>query len=284
MLRAAALTLLILVSVVVTLPLVDSSARESGRSVSTRRHNRVGRRHSRAWWRRYRARMRRKRAALRRKRALQAMRGGNLNAVVNAAAAADGSHNGVVSPAKLAERNGELNKSRSAWNLQVPQGWSRRSGAASGEMRFLVSAQDGRPAGEAALSVVHLRPSLEAVTSARAQRKSLAGVPLTQLRRTVIDKMIQSNGWVVNDMQREIGGRNVYIVLAQTGMSSDGRTPQLSWVFYFTEVDGRIYNLATRSLLEFADRISSEAVQLVSSFQANSRATSAEMVSGKTTK
>jgi hypothetical protein len=211
------------------------------------------------------------------------MRGGNLNTVVKATAA-DGSHNGVVSPAKLSERNGELNKSRSAWNLQMPQGWSRRSGAVSGEMRFLVSAQDGRPAGEAALSVVGLRPSLEVVMSARMQRKSLAGIPLTQLRRTVIDKMIQSNGWVVNDMQREIGGRNVYIVLANTAMSSDGRTPQLSWVFYFTEVDGRIYSLATKSLLEFSDRIASEAAQLVSSFHANSRSTSAEMVSGKATK
>jgi hypothetical protein len=96
--------------------------------------------------------------------------------------------------------------------------------------------------------------------------------------------MIQSNGWVVNDMQREIGGRNVFIVIASTPMSSDGRTPQLSWVFYFTEVDGRIYSLATRSLLEFADRIANEAAQLVSSFHANSRATSAEMVSGKAMK
>lgn len=282
MLRAAALSLLILVSVVVTLPLVDSSARESGRSVSTRRHNRMGRRHSRAWWRRYRARMRRRRAALRRRRALQAMRRGNLNTVVNAVA--DGSHKGTISPVKLSERHGELNKSRSAWNLQMPSGWSRRSGAAQGEMRFLVSAQDGRPAGEAALSVVSLRPSLEVVMSARMQRKSLAGVPLAELRRTVIDKMFQSNGWVVNDLQREIGGRTVYIVLAQTATSSDGRTPQLSWVFYFTEVDGRIYSLATRSLVEFADRIANEAAQLVSSFHANSRATPTEIVSGKATK
>lgn len=277
MLRAAALTLLILVSVVVTLPLVDSSARDSGRSVSARRHNRMGRRHSRAWWRRYRARMRRKRAALKRKRVLQAMRGGNLNTVVNAAAA-DGSHKGAVSPARFSERSGELNKSRGAWNLAMPSGWSRRSGTAQGETRFLVAAQDGRPAGEASLSVVALRPSYEAVTSARMQRKSLAGVPLTELRRTVIDKMVQSNGWVVNDMQREIGGRNVYIVFAQTAMSNDGRTPQLSWVFYFTEVDGRIYSLATRSLLEFADRIANESAQLVTSFNATS---SAAMVSGK---
>ena len=282
MLRAAALFLIILVSVVVTLPLVDSSARESGRSVSTRRHNRIGRRHSRAWWRRYRARLRRKRAALRRKRALQAMRGGNLNTIANAVV--NGSHNSTVSPLKLSEKNVELNKFRSALNLQMPMGWSRRSGAAPGETRFLVSAQDGRPAGEAALSVVNLRPSYETVMSAARQRKSLAGVPLNELRRTVIDKMIQSNGWVVNDMLREIGGRNVYIVLAQTSTSGDGRTPQLSWVFYFTEVDGRIYSFATRALLEFADRIANEAAQMVASFHVNSKLTSAEMVPVKTPK
>lgn len=269
MLRAAALTLLILVSVFVTLPLVDSSARETNRSVSTPRHNRMGRRHSRAWWRRYRARMRRKRAALRRKRALQAMRARARNLNTAAKVEADGSHKGAISPVKLSQRQGELNKAGAAWNLQMPKNWTRRAASAQGEMKFLVSASDGRPAAEAALSVVNLRPSLEVVMSAKMQRKSLAGVPLTQLRRTVIDKMLQSNGWVVNDFQREVGGHPVYIVLAQTAPSTDGRTPQLSWVFYFTEVDGRIYSLATRSLLEHADGVANDGAQVISSFLAS---------------
>src|SRR5918997_4307681 len=83
MLRAAALSLLVLVSVVVMLPTGDSSAHHNGRSsVSRNRRSHMNRRHSRAWWRRYRARMRRKRAALRRKHALlRIRRGGNLNAV-----------------------------------------------------------------------------------------------------------------------------------------------------------------------------------------------------------
>src|SRR3954471_15140470 len=83
MLRAAALSLLILVSVAVMLPLVDSSAHNSGRpTVSRRSHMRH--RHSRAWWRRYHTRLRRQRAATRHKQADQAMRGQSLNAQAEA--------------------------------------------------------------------------------------------------------------------------------------------------------------------------------------------------------
>jgi hypothetical protein len=105
----------------------------------------------------------------------------------------------------------------------------------------------------------------------RANRRTLGGVPLAELRRTVIDKMVAANGWVVNDLQREIGGKPVFIVLAQTAASSDGRTPQLSWAFYFTEVDGRIYSLAASSLLEFSNRLADESAQFMTSLHANSR-------------
>jgi hypothetical protein len=81
--------------------------------------------------------------------------------------------------------------------------------------------------------------------------------------------MVSANGWVVNDLQREIGGRPVFIVLAQTSASSDGKTPQLSWAFYFTEIDGRIYSLAASSLLEFSNRLADESAQFMASFHAN---------------
>jgi hypothetical protein len=262
MLRAAALSLLVLVSVIVMLPMDDSSAHHSGRaSVSRRSH--MNRRHSRAWWRRYRVRMRRKRAALRRRQALlRARRAKNLNAVAE-------SHKSMPLPGKLSSVSTFKNPS-SGWNPALPQGWSRRA-AAGGEMKFIVNAQDGRSVGEARLAVVNARPPGEAVATARTQRKMLGGVSFVELRRTVIDKMIAANGWVVNDISREIGGRPVFIVLAQTAASSDGRTPKQSWVFYFTEVDGRIYSLATNSLLEFADRIADESAQLMASFHANTR-------------
>jgi hypothetical protein len=269
MLRAAALSLLILITVAATLPLVDTSAHNNGRSTASRRHH-MGRRHSRAWWRRYRARLRRQRVEQRRKQALQAVRGQSLNA------AAD-SHNNAVSPAKLSSPiidkpsvsgNGPQNP---ASTLSLPNGWSRRV-AANGESTFVVNASDGQYVGAATLSLVNAHASGETIMTARASRRTLGGVPLGELRRTVIDKMVTSNGWVVNDLQREIAGKPVFIVLAQTAASGDGHTPQLFWVFYFTEVEGRIYSLAASSLLEFSDRIVDESAQFISSIHVNSRA------------
>src|SRR3954471_17485419 len=90
MLRAAALSLLILVFVAVMLPLVDSSAHNSATPTMGRRSH-MRHRHSRAWWRRYRARLHRQRAAAtRHKQDDQARRDRNMNAP--SATAAD-SHN-----------------------------------------------------------------------------------------------------------------------------------------------------------------------------------------------
>jgi hypothetical protein len=271
MLRAAALSLLVLVSVIVMLPTGDSSAHNNGRS-SVSRRSRMNRRHSRAWWRRYRARLRRKRAALRRQQALLRTREGkSLNAM------ADSHKSATALPGKLSTVSSFKNPSTSSgWNPALPNGWSRRVAAAGGEMKFVVNGQDGRYVGEARFSLLDARAPGEAFVTTRTQRKMLGGVPFAELRRTVIDKMIAANGWVVNDFSREIGGRPVFIVLAQTAASSDGRTPQQSWVFYFTEMDGRIYSLAANSLLEFANRIADESAQLMASFHANSRSIPAE--------
>jgi hypothetical protein len=272
MLRAAALSLLVLVSVIVMLPMDDSSAHHSGRS-SVSRRSRMNRRHSRAWWRRYRARMRRRQAALRRKQALLRAQSGekkSLNAMAD-------SHKNTSVEAKLSTVSSFKNPGTSSvWNTALPNGWSRRTAGAGGEMKFVVNAQDGRAVGEARFSVVNQSASGETVMTARTKHKMLGGVPLSELRRTVIDKMIAANGWVVNDITREIGGRPVFIVLAQTSASSDGRSPQQSWVFCFTEVDGRIYSLAANSLLEFANRLADELAQLMASFHANSRPVPAE--------
>ena len=263
MLRAAALSLLILVSLAVTLPLVDSSAHNSGRPTIGRRH-RMKYRHSRAWWRRYRARLRRQREAQRRRQALRRTeRGKSLNAMSD-------SHKSVASSDKLPVVTNFKN-AVVAPSLALPSGWTRLA-SSNGDMKFVFSGQDGRYAGAATLAVVNARASGDISMTARGQRKMLAGVPVTDLRRTVIDKMIVANGWVVNDIMREIEGKPVFIVLAQTAASNDGRTPQQSWVFFFTEVEGRIYSLTANASSEFSDRIVNEAAQLMASFQANSRA------------
>jgi hypothetical protein len=83
--------------------------------------------------------------------------------------------------------------------------------------------------------------------------------------------MLVSNGWVVNDYEREIGGRRAFVVVAQTAASSDGREPQQSWVFYFTELDGRIYSFAAHAPLEFADRVLAESEQVMASLRLRTR-------------
>jgi hypothetical protein len=266
MLRAAALTLLILVSVAVMLPLVDSSAHNSATPTASRRSH-MRHRHSRAWWRRYRARLRRQRAATaKNKQATQTARGRNMN---SAPSEADSHNSNHVVLANLPATTSSL-KSPAASALSLPNGWVKR--VVGGETKFVLNAPNGQYIGGATFSLVNAHAPGETMMTARGNRKMLGGVPLAELRRTVIDKMVTEGGWVVNDMSREIGGHPVYIVMAQTAASSDGRTPQLSWVFYFTEVEGRIYSLAANSLQEFSDRIGDESAQLISTFLANNRA------------
>ena len=68
MLRAAVLSLIVLVSVATVIPVLDSAA-HGNRTYASKRYKR----HSRAWWRRYRARMR-KRRAMARQRAIAAQK------------------------------------------------------------------------------------------------------------------------------------------------------------------------------------------------------------------
>ena len=158
--------------------------------------------------------------------------------------------------------------------LSLPQGWVKR--VVGGETKFVLNAPNGQYIGGATFSLVNAHAPGETIMTARGNRKMLGGVPLTELRRTVIDKMVAGGGWVVNDMAREIDGHPVFIVTAQTAASSDGRTPQLSWVFYFTGVEGRIYSLAVNSLQEFSDRIADDSAQLIATFLANSHSLSVE--------
>jgi len=80
--------------------------------------------------------------------------------------------------------------------------------------------------------------------------------------------MIQENGWVVNDYQKQIGGRDVYVVVAQS-QSKNGKVQ--SRMFYFTEVDGRIYNVATNSPVEEAERLAEESEKVINSLQSRIR-------------
>jgi hypothetical protein len=91
----------------------------------------------------------------------------------------------------------------------------------------------------------------------------LGGVSFAELRRIVIDKMIAAGGWVTNDYQREVGGRQVFVVTAQT--PADGRSPEKALNYYFTEVNGRIYSLTTEASLQSAERVAAEVERLIAS-------------------
>ena len=111
--------------------------------------------------------------------------------------------------------------------------------------------------GELSISVVALSRPNPAFLTPREEARLLAGVAVGDLRRIVIDKMINAGGWVTNDYVREISGGRVFVVTART--PKYGQTPEKAWTFYFTESGGRIYSLTTDSPVEHTERMSREA-------------------------
>jgi hypothetical protein len=141
--------------------------------------------------------------------------------------------------------------------------------AKNGEMKFRTETSPGGLAGQASLGVVAMSRPNPIYMPAREERRLLAGVAIADLRRLVIDKMISDGGWVTNDYFRDVAGQRVFIVSAQT--PGDGRSPDKSWNFYFTEVNGRIYRLTTNTPQEFSDRMAAEAESFIASFHAVSK-------------
>jgi len=238
MLRTVTLSLLMLVSVVVMLPFASSTA-HGIRQTSAAHQQRRYRRHSRAWWRRHRARMRLRRAAA------QAHRKAPLASVFPKAT------NGDASMAVL---------------TKLP-GWNTPTVANNGEVRFQTENRAIAPS-QATLSVVaRSRPNPAYVTH-REQSRMLSGVAFSDLRRIVIEKMINAGGWVINDYERQVNGARVFVVIAQT--PSDGRSPEKSWNFYFAEVDGNIYSLTLNTPLQFSGSLAAEGQKFLASLRTKS--------------
>ena len=116
---------------------------------------------------------------------------------------------------------------------------------------------------QSTLSVVALSRPASAFLTMKEQRQILGGVSFSEMRRIVIDKMINAGGWVTNDYLREVSGRRVFIVTAHT--PAEGRSPEKNWNFYFTEVNGRIYNLTTEATMESSERVAAEAERFIAS-------------------
>lgn len=149
----------------------------------------------------------------------------------------------------------------------APQTW-KNQGVSQGELQFRVTNNNGTPIGAASISVVG--PAVEDAPLFNNRVKTVGGVATTALRRTVIDQMIKENGWVVNDYQKEIGGRKVYVVVAQ----SPGTNNQVeNRMFYFTEVEGRIYSVATKAPENATERLEEESEKVINSLQRQTPAT-----------
>ena len=302
MLRTIAIALILVLSVGVMLPYSNSAhgVRQSVQ-VSKKRHYRY---RSRAWWRRYRARLRQKREAAAalaaHRKAMLALPGnipvGDLSAVGGpsvpvlpesspgvstlpappAYAAAKAQPITVTATAEPIALSTESQPATVTPNVQaahaVANGQTRPR--VVGNLNAAVKSPAAKLPGQMSLSVVALSRPNPVFLTAREQKNMLAGTPVADLRRIVIDKMVAAGGWVTNDSIREVNGKRVFIVMART--PGDTLTPERAWTFYFTEAGGRIYGLTTDAPLEFADRMSNEAERYIETLRAK-----AEPISNK---
>ena len=285
-LRVITLTLLVLVTVAGALPITESLAKWSRRSaVSQRRRHR---KHSRAWWRRHRALMRARRARAAERRRLAELTRANAAPKIDTSLLTFNANLGAPpvpastanpdAPATLASTPARASApARSAllpFDFATPHNWTAGRKTRSGAAVFTVATPDGRAAGTAVVAPVSLSGAELAGVNVGPKTKTIGGTPVAALRRTVIDRMVAEGGWVTNDFVQEMHGRKVFVVQAQTGAPG---APTQSLTFYFTEIDGRLYSLATTAPFEFAAPIAAGSEQFMASLQpAASRSTASQ--------
>ena len=273
MLRTIAISLILVLSVGIMMPLtheahgVRQSVQVGG---SKKRHYRY---RSKAWWRRYRARMRQRRLA-----AEMAHRRTLLTLPSNITV---GDLSGLSGPAlpSLPTTTTETTTlpppemvasvpSVSSNQPSVSNSATRPRVVNSAHPAFKTSVEAPKLPGQMNLAVVALSRPNPAFLTSREEKKMLGGVAVADLRRMVIDKMVSSGGWVVNDFVRDVNGHRVFVVTART--PKDALTPEKAWTFYFTEAGGRIYGLTTDSPVEYAERMTVEAERFIESLRAKS--------------
>ncbi|MDI1240723.1 MAG: hypothetical protein PSX80_02220 [bacterium] len=253
LIRAIALSLALVFGAAVIVPVATESV-EAGRSKKKQykkksRNWKGVKKYSKRWWALYRAQERRKKTMNARRRALRLRQ-------MRLAKVRQVSEPRVAAATKPVTAESSSTTAMLPSGQPAPAGWQPGSKSSS-EVQF--SVDGGR--GTAAISVVG-PASGETVDTGR--NRAVGGVPTSALRREVINRMIQENGWVVNDFQKEVGNKKVYVVVAQS-QGAGGRLN--SRMFYFTEVDGRIYSLATNTNVDSADRIAEESEKVLNSLQ-----------------
>lgn len=231
--RIIALALATALSVGVMLPLATDWS-EAAKTKNAKKRKKV-KKYSRQWWKNYRAKLRRQRSTNARKRTLAAKR----------------ERTNKVRVVQVVQNTTK--------NVDTPvAGWVGDSVSANGETQYKVADTNGKSIGSAQLALVGAAipgdNNQVETTNLRQRDKTLGGVAVSSLRRTVIDKMIREQGWIVNDYQREVDGKKVFVVVAQT----PGGAAVNSRLFYFTEVGGRIYSLSTSVPNEHSDKIAAD--------------------------
>ncbi|HMQ03121.1 MAG TPA: hypothetical protein PKD26_04330 [Pyrinomonadaceae bacterium] len=257
--RAIALSIALLIGLGTLIPLstdmVEAGPKKTKRYKKKQRGWTGVRKYSKRWWQLYRAQERRKNALAAQRRANR-LRQIRLARMKNAEA--EPRSTVAVKTAPPAAKPSE--KAILPSGEAAPAGWNP-SQTSSSELQFSVDGGNGT----AAITVVG--PAVgESIDTGRNQ--SVGGVPTSSLRREVINRMIRENGWVVNDYQKEIAGKPVYVVVAQS-QGPGGRVN--SRMFYFTEVNGRIYSVATNSQSGSAEKIAEESEKVIFSLQGRSR-------------
>ncbi|MGQ0762425.1 MAG: hypothetical protein ACT4OT_10495 [Acidobacteriota bacterium] len=250
MLRRIAIGLCLLATLVVMIPLVSSTAHNLRAQFSSASQRR---RHSRAWWRRHRATLRRRQAMLARRRAMRAVMLARRNGIAPTEPKVAGNHATIPTTLTLPPAPATTS------NAALPNGWAPVASTGAGSS-FRIAPAAG-PEASATLTLV--APTTGSQPFGREQKKMVGGASYTELRRTVIDRMVSAGGWVVNDRQREISGRRVFEVIAQTP-SSDGKPGQV-WNFYFAEIEGKVYALTTRTAGNH-DKVAADAEKFISAF------------------
>lgn len=258
--RAIALSLALMFSMGTIISLTTNYSEAGPRH--TKKKKKKLKKYSKAWWKWYRAKQRRQKALAARKRAMR------LRQIQLAKLRASGEDAPTVAKNNDGKsfKKVEVKDDSTAvlpTGETAPRGWKRNQ-TTPGELQFRVDDESGRNIGSASLSVVG---PAQGADSGAGKQKTLGGVQTSALRRTVIDRMMREQGWVVNDFQKEVGGKKVYVVVAQSP-GAGGRVQ--SRIFYFTESEGRIYSLATNAPDDSSERIAQESEKVINSLQRRS--------------
>ena len=256
--RAIALSLALLIGVGAIIPLATDYAEAGPHKHQKHRKHRKYKKYSKGWWRQYHKRQRQKRAlaARTRKLRLRQLRLAKANPAENLTAPTN------KTPVAKAIKSDPSATAVLPSGDPAPTGWTPQKASPS-ELQFRVDNNAGDQVGSASITVVG-----PATGQGSNHDKSVGGVATSSLRREVIDRMIRENGWVVNDYQKDIAGQPVYVVVAQS--QAKGGQVQ-SRMFYFTEVDGHIYSVATNSPADQSERLAEESEKVINSLKSRLR-------------